>query len=152
MLAAGAAEDFAHPFDPLATTTIALWCETAIQLADVDAATILIGRLASFADQVVCSGVNIFGSLDHYRGALSAVLGRYDDAERLLTLGLAAHRSLGAPFFQARLRLELARMHRARRGPGDTEAATTFADRALELARAYGYSGVERRIADLVSA
>ena len=58
--------------------------ETAIQLADADAATVLIERLASFADQVVCGGVNIFGSLDHYRGALSAVLGRHEDAERLL--------------------------------------------------------------------
>ena len=59
---------FAHPFDPLATTTIALWCEAAIQLADARAAAVLIERLASFADQVICSGVNVFGSLDHYRG------------------------------------------------------------------------------------
>ena len=152
LLAAGAAERFAHPLDPLATTTIALWCETAIQLADTAAAAILIERLASFADQVICSGVNIFGSLDHYRGALSAVLGRHEDAERLLTLGLAAHRSLGAPFFEARSCLELARMHRARGGPEDAEAAAAYADRALELARGFGYTGVERRIAEFVTA
>jgi len=152
LLAAGAADRFAHPFDPLATTTIALWCETAIQLADTAAATVLTERLHSFADQVICSGVNIFGSLDHYRGALSAVLGAHDDAERLLTIGLATHEALGAPFFEARSCLELARMHQARGGAGDADAAERFARRALELACRFGYGGVERRVASLVSA
>jgi DNA-binding SARP family transcriptional activator len=152
LLTVGAADRFAHPFDPLATTTIALWCETAIQLADTAAATILIDRLASFADQVICSGVNIFGSLDHYRGALCAVLGAHEDAERLLTLGLATHEALGAPFFEARSCLELARMHRARGGPGDADAAEHLAGRGLGLARRFGYAGVERRVVDLVGA
>jgi hypothetical protein len=152
LLDVGTASRFAHPFDPLATTTIALWCETAVQLGDTAAAHVLIDRLGSFADQVICSGVNIFGSIDHYRGALSTVLGGYDDAERLLTAGLAAHRSLGAPFFEARSCLELARLHRSRCGPGDADAAEARAERSLELARRFGYSGVERRLSDLVTA
>jgi len=152
LLAAGAAERFAHPFDPLATTTIALWSETAVQLGDREAAAVLIERLDDFADQVICSGVNIFGSLDHYRGALHAVLGRFDDAERLLTLGLATHETLGAPFFEARSCLELARMYRARGGASDGDAAEQLAGRALEVARRFGYAGVERRVVELVDA
>jgi hypothetical protein len=151
LLAAGAADGFAHPFDPLATTTISLWSETAVQLADAAAARILVDRLGDFADQVVCSGVNIFGSLDHYRGALRSVLGEYDEAERLLCRGLAAHEALGAPFFVARSCLELARMHRERGGPGDDAAAASYADRALDLARRFGFATVERRAADLVA-
>jgi len=43
-------------------------------------------------------------------------------------------------------------MHRARGGPEDAEAAAAYADRALELARGFGYTGVERRIAEFVTA
>ena len=149
LLASGTAAGFAHPFDPLATTTISLWSETAIQLADAAAARLLVDRLAGFADQVVCSGVNIFGSLDHYRGALQGVLGDHDEAERLLCRALSAHESLRAPYFEARTCLELARTHRARGADGDAARAADLTARALELARRYGYAGVERRLATL---
>ena len=89
--------EFAHPFDPLAATTIVMWAEVAIQTGDTGSARVLLSRLASFADQVVCNGVDIFGSLDHYRGALWGVLGRFDEAEPLLVRGAEIHEALGAP-------------------------------------------------------
>ena len=151
LLAAEAAIDFAHPFDPLAATTIVMWAEVAIQTADRPAAEILLARLDGFVDQVVCNGVDIFGSLDHYRGALWAVLGRFDEAERLLVRGSEVHERLGAPFFEARSHLELARMLRLRCGPGDLEEAVRRVDLARELAGRHGFATVERRATDLAA-
>lgn len=145
LLTAEAAVDFAHPFDPLAATTIVMWAEVAIQTRDTGTAEILLSRLASFADQVVCNGVDIFGSLDHYRGALWAVLGRFDEAERLLIQGSEVHQGLGAPFFEARSHLELARMLQARGAPGDDEEAHRRVGLASDIARRHGFTTVERR-------
>ena len=145
LLTAEAAVDFAHPFDPLAATTIVMWVEVAIQTRDTGTAEILLSRLASFADQVVCNGVDIFGSLDHYRGALWAVLGRFDEAERLLIQGSEVHQGLGAPFFEARSHLELARMLQARGAPGDDEEAHRRVGLASDIARRHGFTTVERR-------
>ncbi|HEX7443911.1 MAG TPA: hypothetical protein VF320_08490, partial [Acidimicrobiales bacterium] len=140
---------FAHPFDPLAATTIVMWAEVAIQTGDVGAAEVLLDRLASFADQVVCNGVDIFGSLDHYRGALWRVLGRLDEAERLLLRGSAVHEALGAPFFEARSQVELARVLTQRAAPGDVDEAVRRAGLAMATARKHGFATVERRAAEL---
>jgi len=140
---------FAHPFDPLAATTIVMWAEVAIQTRDVAAAEVLLDRLASFADQVVCNGVDIFGSLDHYRGALRGVLGRFDEAERLLARGFAVHEGLGAPFFEARSHLELARVLAERADPGDHDEAARHAGLALAMAAKHGFATVERRAAEV---
>jgi DNA-binding SARP family transcriptional activator len=152
LLTAEAAVAFAHPFDPLAATTIVMWAEVAIQTGDTAAAEVLLDRLADFVDQVVCNGVDIFGSLDHYRGALWAVLGRFDEAERLLVHGSEVHERLGAPFFEARSHLELARMLSARSGPGDLDEAVRRAGLAHELAGRYGFATVERRALELETA
>ncbi len=151
LLVRESAVEFAHPFDPLAATTIVMWAEVAIQTCDAASAEALVSRLASFADQVVCNGVDIFGSLDHYRGALSAVLGRFDEAEALLDRGAKVHEALGAPFFEARSQLELARMLVARNGEGDAAEAVRRAGSALVTARKHGYATVERRAAELVT-
>jgi len=152
LLKAEAAVGFAHPFDPLAATTIVMWAEVAIQTADTGSAEILLGRLARFADQVVCNGVDIFGSLDHYRGALSAVLGRFDEAERLLVQASEVHQGLGAPFFEARSHLELARTLRARGAPGDEQESNRRAGLARDIASRHGFTTVERRAAELAPA
>jgi DNA-binding SARP family transcriptional activator len=152
LLVAEAAVEFAHPFDPLAATTIVMWAEVAIQTGDIASAEVLHDRLASFADQVVCNGVDIFGSLDHYRGALCSLLGRFDEAERLLTRGSDVHRGLGAPFFEARSHLELARMLATRGGQGDVEEGQRRAGLARDIARKHGYATVERRATELATA
>jgi DNA-binding SARP family transcriptional activator len=149
LLAAEAAVEFAHPFDPLAATTLVMWAEVGIQTGDAVSAEVLLNRLGSFADQVVCNGVDIFGSLDHYRGALCAVLGRFDEAERLLTQGCAVHQNLCAPFFEARSHLELARMLGTRGAPGDVEQAHRRASLARDIARSHGFGAVERRASEI---
>jgi len=126
-----------------------MWAEVAIQTRDVGAAEVLLDRLASFADQVVCNGVDIFGSLDHYRGALWGVLGRFDEAQRLLLRGSAVHEALGAPFFEARSQVELARVLIARADPGDVDEAVRRAGLAVATARKHGFGTVERRAAEL---
>jgi tetratricopeptide (TPR) repeat protein len=152
LLGREAAVGFAHPFDPLAATTMVMWAEVAIQTCDLGAAQILLDRLESFADQVVCNGVNVFGSLDHYRGALWAVLGRFDEAERLLTRGGRVHEGLGTPFFEARSQLELARMLRSRGAASDGDEAARLAGLALATANRHGFTTVARRAAELAPA
>ncbi len=95
--------------------------------------------------------MDIFGSLDHYRGALWGVLGRFDEAERLLLRGGAVHEALGAPFFEARSQVELARVLSERAAPGDVGEAVRRAGLAVATARKHGFATVERRAAELAA-
>ena len=117
------------------------------------AAEVLLTRLATFADQVVCNGVDIFGSLDHYRGALWAVLGR-------VRRGGAAP-GVGAPRSTRRWAHPSSRPAPTSSWPSCSGPGTATAtppkrcdgpDRALAIARKHGYATVERRAAAIVSA
>ena len=64
--------------------------------------------------------------------------------------GLAVHEALGAPFFEARSHLELARCT-GRGGPGDADEARRRAGLARSLARRFGYATVEQRAEGLAT-
>ncbi len=149
LLSAEAENQFPHPVDPLLASTMVMWADAAVQTADQNAACILLNRLAPLPDQVVCNGVTTFGSLDHYRGALCAVLGRRDEAEKYLSKALAVHGRLGAPFFEARSCLELSHLLHARAQGQDHSYASYLRDRAIAVAEHHGFANVSQRAARL---
>ena len=145
LLSAEAENGFPHAVDPLFASTMVMWAEAAVQTADENAASILLDRLAPLPDQIVCNGVTTFGSLDHYRGALCAVLARTDEAEAYLSKALASHSRLGAPFFEARSCLELSRLLHDRARGQDRSYASYLREQALALAERHGFANVSRR-------
>ena len=107
-------------------------------------------RLAPWPDQVVSSGIAIYGAVAHYLGHLAAVLGRYDTAEAHFAKAQAIHEQLQAPFHLARTHLEWGRMLLARAQPDDRDAARAHLESARDLAHRYGCALVEQRATELL--
>ncbi|HEX6382912.1 MAG TPA: helix-turn-helix transcriptional regulator, partial [Acidimicrobiia bacterium] len=105
--------------------------------------------LAPYADRTAGNGVIWLGSVAHYLGVLATTLERFDDAERHLAAGEAAHERLGAPGWLARTRLERARLLVTRGEPEDAKEARQLLDQVKDSAREMGLAGLERRAAAL---
>lgn len=146
LLSAEACRDFHHPDDPLLFTTLVLWAEAAIQTDDDRAARALLSRMDDIPDHVVCNGVTALGAVTHYKGALHALLGEYDVAERLIRDALDTHTRLGAPFFEARSLLELSRTLRRRGEGGDSSSVDELIRRGLIITDRHSFPRVHRRL------
>ena len=118
-------------------------------LGDRVAAGRLYPLLAPYADRTAGNGVIWLGSVAHYLGVLATTLERFDDADRHLAAGEAAHERLGAPGWLARTRLERARLLITRGEPEDAKEARQLLDQVKDSARELGLAGLERRTAAL---
>jgi tetratricopeptide (TPR) repeat protein len=132
---------------PRAVAQAAIVCA---RLGDRQRAEILLELLLPYRGQMICTGVSWVGSVAHYVGILEAVLGRFDDADASLADAEAAHARVPAPAWLARTRLERARILLARGGPGDSDRARELLGKALDAARRYGLSSVERSVTALL--
>ena len=79
------------------------------------------------------------------------MLGATEDAEAHFAEALEIHEKLGAPFLIALTRLEWGRMLLSRRASGDLDRARTDLHSALDVARRFGYIGVETRAGEVLS-
>jgi hypothetical protein len=138
--------------DPSYITCIAYYSESAIRLRHERSAAVLHALVAPLAGQVGFDGVATVGSLHHHLGGLAGLLGHHDQAVEHLERSSATHERMGARFFEARSRHELAVALGGRAGPGDHAAAITSARHAVALAEAHGYPAVERRARELAAA
>jgi class 3 adenylate cyclase len=134
------------PRDPAYVASVAMFSEAAANVGHVASAARLHELLLPFADQIGHDGVMTVGSLEHHLGALARVLGRPDEAVERLRRTAERHAAIGAAFFEARTRCELARALLAT----DAAAARAEAERSLDLAVGRGYAGVERRVRALL--
>jgi hypothetical protein len=87
------------------------------------------------------------GPVSRSLGDLSAIVGRYDEADRYFTHSAASSERTGAKFFAARTDLSWGRMLAERREPEDAEKARHLLTQAHTVAVANGYGNVERRAA-----
>jgi hypothetical protein len=96
--------------------------EVARVLDDADRAAVIQRALEPYADRIATSGLAgiSVGPVSGYAGLAALVAGDLDAAERLLTDAIARNVADGTRPHEARARLTLARVHRAR---GDTERA-----------------------------
>ncbi len=85
------------------------------------------------------------GLVSHYLGALNAVLGRYDEADRWFAHAAAFNERLRAEFFGARTDLSWGSMLIERAAPGDGDRAQRLILRARSTSVDRGYAVVERR-------
>ena len=152
MLARGAEAGFADaPRDPTLIGCLSMYAEAAILLGDVRAAELLLPLLVPYASQVGFDAVSTVGLLEHYVGGLAAVLGDHDEAVERLRRSCTFHESVGAPFFEARSRQQLAAALLARRQPGDVDGARDELRRAVVIAERHRYRLVHRRAAELLA-
>jgi class 3 adenylate cyclase len=152
LLDRGAAAGFADaPRDPTLVGGLSMFAESAVVLGDLRAAELLHPLLLPYASQVGFDAVSTMGLVDHYVGALAAMLGRHDEAVERLQRSSTFHESIGAPFFEARGRHQLAAALLARQSPGDVEAARDELRQAIVIAERYKYRMVHRRAAQLLA-
>ena len=132
---------------PRAVAQAALTCA---RLGDRARAETLLELLGPYGDQIICTGLTWYGSVAHFVGVLTAVLGRLDEADAHLARAEAAHARLPAPTWVARTRLEHGRVLLTRRAPGDAERARELLGQALATARQYGLTRLEAAAAALL--
>jgi hypothetical protein len=135
------------PHNPAYLSCLALFAEVAARVDHPAAAAVLHRGLAPFADQVGFDGVMALGSFQHHLGGLARVLGRVDEAVERLSTSVALHGRLGARFFEACDRVELALAHHRRGGDGDDARARVELEAAAHLAAEHGYAMVQQRTA-----
>jgi class 3 adenylate cyclase/tetratricopeptide (TPR) repeat protein len=113
------------PPDAQWTSVVVAMSPVISDLRDRSAAAVLYERMRPIANQVeVFSGDIVSrGSYGQFCGMLAACLGRWDDAERHFTDGLAMNERLGARPANARTRAAWAAMLLDRNAPGDTARA-----------------------------
>jgi hypothetical protein len=83
------------------------------------------------------------GTVAFHLGLLATTLGDYEAAASDFADAEAIEARIGAPTWQARTRLEWARMLLRRSGPGDSDRARELLSQALDTAREYGLARVE---------
>ena len=130
---------------------MALLSEVCATLDEKDTALMLYERLERWRDQVVFTGVSVFGSVSHYLGQLATTLERYDEAESHFAKAAEVYERMGAVTFLARTQLSLARALVARNATGDRARAAELRDQVAATAADVGLATLARRAAALLS-
>jgi tetratricopeptide (TPR) repeat protein len=119
--------------------------ELAAFFDDEEAALLLRERLLPWRDQIVWTGTTAGRSVAGAVGQLAVTLGRFDEAEDLLSQAVDLHRSLRSPAWTAESLLSIAALHSARGGPGDEVRARQALAEATALAASVGAGTLLRR-------
>jgi hypothetical protein len=143
-----AASSFCLPEDTAWSAGIVRYARVAIELEMPGHAGRLLELLAPFHDQLPHNRLTPSEPVAMYLGGLTALLGRYDDAEGYFAE--AAHLNTRGGMHFAEANLLWGRMLRTRGGPGDVDRARALLILARNRAATQGYASVERRpIAEL---
>ena len=121
--------------------------ELAAYFDDHEAAQLLRDRLMPWRDQVVWTGTTAGRSVAVALGQLAVTMGRFDEAEDLLSQAVEVHRSFRAPAWTAGALLAATVMYSVRGGPGDAARARESLAEATSLAASVG-AGTQLRWAE----
>jgi hypothetical protein len=91
-----------------------------------------------------------FGSVEHYVGMLSAVLGDWPAVDGAFAAALAAHEALQSPPLLARTRLEYARALSLREDVPVAQVVSLTRAASVAAGR-HGYASIAARSADLLN-
>jgi class 3 adenylate cyclase/tetratricopeptide (TPR) repeat protein len=114
-------------------------------VGDRERAAVLYERLRPWGGLVAQCGAGATGTVDHHLGLLAGVLGRHEEAEEHFAAASRLNDRLGAPTWQARTRLEWARVLLVRSRPEDAARARELLLETVVAARELGLRGVGRR-------
>jgi class 3 adenylate cyclase/tetratricopeptide (TPR) repeat protein len=140
LVAFGTPGGFNPPWDIDWLVTMAMWADAVVRLRDADAAAVIYERLAPWHGQVVMVPSMVDSCVDHYLGALAAVLGDPDRARAHFEEAAGIHGALRAPFHVARTQLGWARALLAAGGPAEAEEARRLLEEAVSTAHRHGYA------------
>ena len=138
------------PLDVTWYPVTAMWAQVAAALGDAGSATVLREALSPLRDRLACMATISMGTVAFHLGLLATTTGDFDAAESDFAHAEAIEERIGAPTWQARTRLEWARMLLRRSGPGDSERARELLSQALGTAREYGLARVEAQAGALL--
>jgi tetratricopeptide (TPR) repeat protein len=128
------------------------YADAAIECGDPIYAQALFDRLAPWHAQLPVTGASALAPVSLYLGGLSAVLGRYDEADAYFSRSAAMSERLRATFFAARTDLWWGAMLARRGRPGDPAGAAARLSKAQVVARDHFYGNVERRATQALEA
>ena len=138
---------------PLDNVWLHMACATATTsttVGDRERCAALFRLLEPYADQIAGTPLAWLGSVSHYLGLTSTLLGHFEEAELRFAAAEATHARIGAPACLARTRLEWARLLLTRRATGDDSRARGLLTQATATAREFDLAGVERRAVELL--
>ena len=133
------------PRDLLWLTSIVGYAVLAIELDDGAAAAELFALLEPYADQVAFNGATSQGPVAAYLGRLASMLGRYEDADRLLLAALATAEAFGWEYHRASTLVCLAESRLRRTGAIDEHAQRLLTE-AQHACREHGIGWWAHRI------
>jgi tetratricopeptide (TPR) repeat protein len=139
---------FDPPLDFLWLIGMVGWAEVAIACRDPEYAGPIFDRLAPWADQLSYMDLATEGPVSLYLGGLSAVLGRYGEAEAYFAKSADFCQRAGSKCFAAQTDLWWGMMLAERHASGDAERAGELLSRAQASAVAHGYGSIERDAAE----
>jgi tetratricopeptide (TPR) repeat protein len=120
--------------------------QACVLIGDERRAELLYDQLAPFADRNAISISTLaFGPVSMRLGSLSALLGRWEQAERHFDDAAERCDALGARAISAMLLVERARMFLARAGRDDVERARASLDASLAISDDLGLPGIAER-------
>jgi len=132
VLGRGRSDGFAAvPRDLLWLTSIVGYTVLAIELGDNAAAVELFALLEPYADQVAFNGATSQGPVAAYLGRLASMLGRHDEADRLLHDALTTAEMFGWEYHRASTLVCLAESRLRRTGSIDDYAQRLLTDAQL---------------------
>jgi hypothetical protein len=129
---------FDFPLDVMWLTSTAYCAETAADLGNVQASSVLYERLRPLAGRMIASGGGMEGSVDATLGRLAKVLGVDVTAEAHFAAAHDLHRRQRLPYWTAR-----GLLHHAQ-SLGGVPRAREMASEARDIAARYGYAGLLR--------
>ncbi|MEY2398201.1 MAG: hypothetical protein QOJ00_1375 [Actinomycetota bacterium] len=135
------------PLDMAWLTSMTLYAEAAVRVDAREAAEGLIEQLRDFDTQFSDNGLTVQGPVAYHLGGLSAVLGRYNEADAYFALSTEMCESAGAAFHLACTKLAHGRMLLHRASVGDLDRGRRLVDEAAVLASERGYAEIVRRAA-----
>jgi class 3 adenylate cyclase/tetratricopeptide (TPR) repeat protein len=146
-------EEFARsgfnlPLDLLWLVGMVGWAEVAVACRDAEYAGPIFERLAPWADQLSFIDLSTDGPVSLYLGGLSAMLGRYGEADAYFIQSAGFCKRFGVSSFAAQTDLWCGKMLAGRDAPGDGERAGELLSRAHASAVAHGYGSIERDAAE----
>jgi class 3 adenylate cyclase/tetratricopeptide (TPR) repeat protein len=146
-------EDFARsgfnlPLDLLWLVGMVGWAEVAIACRDAKHAESIFERLVPWADQLSFIDLSTDGPVSLYLGGLSAMLGRYIEADAYFAQSADLCKRAGANSFAAQTDLWRGRLLAEQNSPGDMKRARELLSQAHANAVAHGYGSIERDAAE----
>ena len=132
------------PYDMTWLIAMSGLAEVCARLGERDAARLLYDRLLPWRAQVSCVIPNTVGPVAMYLGMLASALGSYEVAKAHFAEALDVSERLEAPYWVARIELEWSMMLVQGTQPDDDGDAMEMLARVLEIARRYGFVGLEK--------